>query len=124
VTLDEARDSIRKHVVYSAVPGDEEEGVIDSVGRKYVYVRYVRGHQPVATLPENLTLMRGGSLSEHIRLGVEEDLLRAVLEAVCVRDGISLESAVMPGESARNYELAVRLGIGHVFGLEQEDRDA
>ena len=48
---------------------------------------------------------------------VSEDLVRAVLEAVCVRDGISLESAVAPGEPARNYELALRLSIGHVFGL-------
>lgn len=44
------------------------------------------------------------------------DLTRAVLEAVCQRDGISLASDVEDGP-ARNYELALRLGIGHVFGL-------
>jgi hypothetical protein len=72
VTLDEARDHIGEHVVYSAVPGDAEEGVIDSVGRLYVYVRYMRSPSPVATFPENLTLMRGGSLREHIRIGMKE----------------------------------------------------
>jgi hypothetical protein len=44
-------------------------------------------------------------------------LVRAILEAVCARDGLSLGSAVEPGTPARNYELAVRLGIGPVFGL-------
>jgi hypothetical protein len=51
---------------------------------------------------------------------VSRDLVRAVLEAVCVRDGISLEGAVAPSEPARNYELALRLGIGHVFGLQRQ----
>lgn len=44
-------------------------------------------------------------------------LIRSILEAVCQRDKLSLESAITPGEPARNYELALRLGIGHVFGL-------
>lgn len=48
---------------------------------------------------------------------VEAGLVRDILESACRRDGLSLESAVTPGEAARNYELAVRLGIGHVFGL-------
>jgi hypothetical protein len=48
---------------------------------------------------------------------VADGLLRDVLEALCERDGISLESAVEPGTPARNYELALRLGIGRVFGL-------
>lgn len=47
-------------------------------------------------------------------------LLRDVLEALCRRDGLSLESAAEPGEPARNYELAARLGIGHVFGLREQ----
>lgn len=46
-------------------------------------------------------------------------LIRDILEALCRRDGLSLESAVVPGEPARNYELADRLGIGHVFGLKE-----
>lgn len=44
-------------------------------------------------------------------------LIRDILESLCRRDGLSLDSAVVPGEPARNYELAGRLGIGHVFGL-------
>ena len=45
------------------------------------------------------------------------EVVRDALEALCLRDGLSLESTVTPGEPARNYELAGRLGIGHVFGL-------
>ena len=48
-----------------------------------------------------------------------DELVRSTLEALCRRDGISLDSAVTVGEPARNYELALRLGIGHVFGLGQ-----
>jgi hypothetical protein len=55
-----------------------------------------------------------------VRAGVTEGLIRAILEAVCARDGISLDSSVKPGEPARNYELALRLHIGHVFGLPDE----
>jgi hypothetical protein len=54
---------------------------------------------------------------EQVEQEVSAELVRAVLEAVCERDGISLESAVVPGEPARNYELALRLKIGHVFGI-------
>lgn len=49
--------------------------------------------------------------------------LRRVLESCAVVKGVSLESSVEPGQPARNYELALRLGIGHVFGL-KEDADA
>jgi len=48
-----------------------------------------------------------------------DGLIRDILESLCRRDGLPLESAVVPGEPARNYELAVRLGIGHVFGLQE-----
>jgi hypothetical protein len=72
VTIDEARDNIWAHVVYSAFPGGAEEGVIDGVGRIYVYVRYMSPPHPVATRPEDLTLMRGGSLAEHLRLSAAE----------------------------------------------------
>lgn len=47
-------------------------------------------------------------------------LIRDILESLCRRDGLSLESTVTPGEPARNYELADRLGIGHVFGLKEQ----
>lgn len=43
--------------------------------------------------------------------------VRDVLEALCVQQGISLDSAADPGNPARNFELAMRLGIGHVFGI-------
>ena len=48
------------------------------------------------------------------------DLIRDILESLCRRDGIPLDSAVEPGEPARNYELAIRLGIGHVFGIREQ----
>jgi hypothetical protein len=47
-------------------------------------------------------------------------ITRTILEAVCERDGIPLESSVVPGEPARNYELALRLRIGKVFGLRDD----
>ena len=49
-----------------------------------------------------------------------DSLIRDILESLCRRDGLSLESTVVPGEPARNYELADRLGIGHVFGLKEQ----
>jgi hypothetical protein len=54
------------------------------------------------------------------RLAAGDSLIRDILESLCRRDGLSLESAVVPGEPARNYELALRLGIGHVFGLQKQ----
>jgi hypothetical protein len=54
------------------------------------------------------------------RLMAAETLVRDVLESLCQRDGLSLESTVVPGEPARNYELAERLGIGRVFGLQEQ----
>ena len=51
------------------------------------------------------------------RLAASDRIVRDILESLCRRDGLSLESTVVPGEPARNYALAERLGIGHVFGL-------
>ena len=48
---------------------------------------------------------------------------RDILEALCRRNGLSLESAVEPGEPARNYELALRLGIGRAFGIQETPGD-
>lgn len=48
------------------------------------------------------------------------EILRNVLEAVCRRDGISLESDADPGHPARNFELAERLGIGDAFQTRKE----
>jgi hypothetical protein len=56
---------------------------------------------------------------DYLRAAAEagDKLIREILEALCLRDGLSLESSVVPGEPARNYDLALRLGIGHVFGI-------
>jgi hypothetical protein len=72
MTIDEARDHIGEHVIYSAVPGQAEEGAVVRVGRKYVYVQYLSSPDPVATCPENLVLMRCGSVAEHFRLNMAE----------------------------------------------------
>lgn len=55
--------------------------------------------------------------AEAVSAQVSADLVREILVAVCERDGLSLDSAAEPGEPARNYELALRLGIGRIFGL-------
>ncbi len=52
-----------------------------------------------------------------IAVAAGDALIREILEALCRRDGLPLESSVVPGEPARNYDLALRLGIGHVFGI-------
>ena len=52
-----------------------------------------------------------------------DGLIRDILESLCRRDGLSLESAVVPGEPARNYELALRLGIGRAFGIQETPGD-
>jgi hypothetical protein len=54
---------------------------------------------------------------EGIAAQVDRDLVREILEALCRRDGLPLTSYVVPDEPARNYELALRLGIGSVFGV-------
>ena len=48
--------------------------------------------------------------------GVYGDIVRDILEALCERESISF------ADEDRNYELAVRLHIGHVFHL-GEDSD-
>lgn len=54
-------------------------------------------------------------------LKVNRNLVREILEAMCRRNGLSLMSDVQPHLPARNYELALRLGIGEVFGLKDEN---
>jgi|SRR6185437_77720 len=48
---------------------------------------------------------------------VAGELVREILEALCRQKGISLDSEAEPGTPARNFELALRLGIGEVFGI-------
>lgn len=70
ITLLEARINEGRRVIYSTVPGEAETGVIHSVGTRYVYVRYDGNPAVKATDPAHLVLMRGGSLAEHVRLGL------------------------------------------------------
>lgn len=60
-----------------------------------------------------------GMSRDQLEAAVEagDALIRDILEALCRRDGLPLESEVVLGEPARNYELCLRLGIGHVCGL-------
>jgi hypothetical protein len=51
------------------------------------------------------------------RAPVDTYMVRDVLVALCERDGLSLDSEAEPGTPARNFELALRLGIGRAFGL-------
>jgi hypothetical protein len=48
------------------------------------------------------------------------ELVHEVLKAVCRRDALSVESSLEPGEEAGNFELALRLKIGYVFGLDED----
>ena len=70
MTLGEARDHIGEEVIYSTRPGEMEAGVVTSVSDSHVFVRYGRGPGSQATRPDCLTLMLGGSLAEHVRLGM------------------------------------------------------
>lgn len=58
-----------------------------------------------------------------VKRKVESDLVREVLEALARRNGVSLESRAEPGTPARNYELALRLGVGQVFGLDEPEAE-
>lgn len=46
-----------------------------------------------------------------LEAAVAVQLVNDILRALCERDGLSVESEVEPGKTARNYELADRLGI-------------
>jgi hypothetical protein len=59
-----------------------------------------------------------GPVSGNPEAAAAEELIRKILEALCRKDEISLDSEADPGTPARNYELALRLGIGQVFGLQ------
>jgi|GEM_PF-1709655 len=72
---------------------------------------------PWEGLPETV---RAGFNAIAAQIEAAGQVVRDILESLCRRDGLPLESAVVPGEPAGNYELAGRLGIGHVFGLPGE----
>jgi hypothetical protein len=85
-----------------------------------------------AATPDWVCNVPGGpweGLPETVRAGFDAiaaqaeaagQVVRDILESLCRRDGLPVGSAVTPGEPAANYELAGRLGIGHVFGLPGE----
>lgn len=52
----------------------------------------------------------------HAELDAAVKLVRDILVAVAEGDNVSLESSAEPGTPARNYELAERIGIGHILG--------
>jgi hypothetical protein len=83
-------------------------------------VRYWKRKAAAAAFVNNAAEERIEGLQAKAEAAVQagDDLVRAILVAVCERDGLPLESGVVPGEPARNYELALRLGIGRVFGLQ------
>jgi hypothetical protein len=72
MTLDEARAHVGERVLYSTWPGEADEGVITGVNGAYAFVRYGRDTAAKATRPEDLALLRGGSVAEHFRLGMLE----------------------------------------------------
>jgi len=75
LTLEAAGQHVGDRVIYATVPGEAETGVIDSVGSKFVYVRYDKNGRrsvPKPTYPENLILMRGGSFDEHMTLSLRD----------------------------------------------------
>jgi hypothetical protein len=57
VTLDEALGHVDHGVVYAPAHGKREDGVITSVGTRYVYVRYAGDAHSKATEPGDLELL-------------------------------------------------------------------
>ena len=55
--------------------------------------------------------------ADAVRLEAAEQVTRDILVALCERGGVALDSDSEPGTPARNWELAVRLGIGQIFGI-------
>jgi hypothetical protein len=88
----------------------------------YEQARDSGGQLDLDSLPDVVELPAAEFASQgHRRPGPEleatQAVLRNALEALCRRDGQPLDSDAEPGAPARNYELALRLGIGEVFGL-------
>ena len=57
MTLAEARANVRRRVVYRPAGAPAEEGLIERVGSVAVFVRYDGHGCPLATNPEDLTLI-------------------------------------------------------------------
>lgn len=66
---------------------------------------------------EGFACLSAWVLRDNIEAETNDDLVREILEAMAHTQGVSLESDVEPGRPAPNYKLALRLGIGQVFGV-------
>ena len=58
ISLEEARANIGRAVVYVAFPHRPEDGVIERVGREYIFVKY-DDHSVKATHPRDLEFSHG-----------------------------------------------------------------
>jgi hypothetical protein len=74
------------------------------------------------TIGGNCAVLEEDGASGAAMADASASLIREILEALCRNEGISLDSLADPGTPARNYELALRLGIGRVFGIAEETR--
>lgn len=81
MTLEEASKARGKKAVYSSHPGEADLGVLTGVKDPYVFVRFGDATFSVACYPEDLTLMRGRSLSEHMAFVRREAGYPAGMEA-------------------------------------------
>jgi hypothetical protein len=61
MTLDEAREHVGEGVVYRTAYGNTEDGVITSVGDRWVFVRYTGDQRSKATDPGMLHLLAAGA---------------------------------------------------------------
>lgn len=65
MTLEEARGSIGRWVVYRSPGRIPEHGVIRSVNEAFVFVRYAGDKHAKATQPEDLTLVTEAGVASH-----------------------------------------------------------
>ena len=103
-----------------------EEAVIDVCWKAVPYGETPDGDTAAYLLPKGAVHRLVGAaqavgISAALRATRQElaemDMVRAILEAACKRQGIPITSDVDPDKPARNYELMVRLGIGEVVGI-------
>ena len=123
-----ARDDTAAIAAYGARYGlDAEAAAADwrflTEGDREHFREVADGNAPAGAEPETGACPHGDLAAEITRLRARAEAadahFRDVLESLRRRDGLPLGSAVVPGEPARNYELADRLGIGRIFGLQQ-----
>lgn len=89
-------------------------GYLISVGSLHRALGIVGHTAPKCRLCDGTSV---GCLRDKIEAETNGALVREILEAMAVEQGVSLESDIEPGQPAPNYKLAIRLGIGQVFGV-------